>query len=293
MTTALSLFAGAGGLDLGARMAGLDVTASIEFKPVTVQALTANGFHGIQADVTTIDFQQWRGVDVIFGGPPCQGHSLANHAKVGTERNDLVWQMVRAARETGARDVLIENVATFDKHLLGEVLRELAALGYWVGTEILNAADYGVPQTRRRRFIRATKSLLLDPWPEPTHAGRWVSIDEALGDLYAEMERAELPAWAHGLNYKPDVRLMDNQKSWKGALLGRLGTEPAQTITEACNYWRVRKDGEVMKLGYRGAARLQTFPDGHVFVGGKEDRGLQVANAVPPLLAWHLLRGVA
>ncbi|MFC5846685.1 DNA cytosine methyltransferase [Deinococcus petrolearius] len=282
---AVSVFAGAGGLDLGARMAGVNVVASIERDPLACEALALNGFHPVQADVTGVDFRQWRGVDVLFGGPPCQGHSRANHAGVGLERNALVREMLRAARETRAREVLIENVATFGRALLGEVMDELTRMGYWVGTEVLNAAHYGVPQTRERRFIRAVRGDLARPWPQPTHLRRPVTIDATLSDLYPQMERAELPRWSAGLNYKPDVRLMDNQTSFPGAVLGRTGDEPAQTITNTCHYWRVSQGGEVMKLGIRAAARLQSFPDEYRFVGGVGAQSLQIANAVPPLLA--------
>jgi DNA (cytosine-5)-methyltransferase 1 len=94
---ALSLFAGAGGLDLGARMAGLDVVASVEFNPLACQSLSANGFHPVQADVTAVDYSQWTGVDVLFGGPPCQGHSIANSSQrsVADPRNLLAYHLLR------------------------------------------------------------------------------------------------------------------------------------------------------------------------------------------------------
>lgn len=293
MTTALSLFAGAGGFDLGARMAGLDVVASIEREELPAQALTLNGFHAVQADVTTVDFTRWRGVDVVFGGPPCQGHSIANSRQRSTAdpRNLLAWEMVRAARETGARHVLIENVITMDPALLRDLCAALTALGYWVSTETLNAADYGVPQDRRRRFIWASRDFM-HVWPEPTTPHRKVSIDTALQGL--EFRSGPLPRWLLAGGVRAAWRLIDAQNRNKFGEQGRPGHMPAFTMTSGGYYHRVALGGdEFGMLDPHGMARLQTFPDGYQFVGNRDEQGLQIGNAVPPLLAYHLLRGVA
>ena len=289
--SALSLFAGAGGLDLGARMAGLNVVASVELDPLACKSLGLNGFYPVQADATALDYSQWRGVEVLFGGPPCQGHSIANTARsVADPRNLLAWEMVRAARETSADTVLIENVITLDRKLLMGLTGALAELGYWVSVRRLNAADYGVPQTRQRLFIMATRSLA--HWPEPTHLNNWQSIDSALADLWPTLERRRIPAWMDTRVYRPGARLRDEQDPRRGTG-GRMGHEPAQTVVRKAHNWTWIKDGESGRLGVKGAARLQTFPDDHIFVGGVQAQSLQVANAVPPLLAYHLLSGVA
>lgn len=293
MTTALSLFAGAGGLDQGARMAGLNVVVSVEREALPAQALVLNGFHPVQADVTAVDFSQWRGVDVVFGGPPCQGHSIANNAqrRVDDPRNLLAWEMIRAAEETGAGHVLIENVITMDEGLLAALCAALVRLGYWVSSRQLNAADYGVPQNRRRRFILASRDLG-DHWPMPTHAGRHVPMDAALAGL--TFRSAPLPEWMVQKGVRPEWRLIDAQNVSKKGAQGRAGHMTAYTMTGQSYYHRVRTaPGEYGMLDPHGMARLQSFSDGHRFVGNRDQQARQIGNAVPPLLAYHLLRGVA
>lgn len=299
MSTVLSLFAGGGGFDLGAHMAGLEIAASIELNPHAAQTLRNNFDHLVlEQDATTVDYSQWRGVDLIMGGPPCQGHSIANSLRRSSTdpRNELVWEMVRAARETGARTVLIENVPTFDKPLLEKVLITLAHMGYFVGYKIFNAADYGVPSTRRRLFILASKRLL--EWPNPTHRGNWQTIDMALENLWDDMDRSELPQWLKP-RAKPTYRLMDAQNTNKGServessRQGRSGNQPYFTLTRSCYYVRWQRKGETGKLGIAGSKRLSSFPDDFQFVGTKDRVGLQIGNAVPPLLAYNMLRGLA
>lgn len=295
--TGLSLFAGAGGFDLGAMMAGIDIAASIEWSPTdpkqhAAQALKLNAQHTvINQDATTVDYSQWRGVGIVFGGPPCQGHSIANSVfrSADDSRNQLVWEMVRAAKETGAQHVVIENVPTFDRVLLGRVLTSLAGMGYWVSSQNLNAADYGVPQTRLRKFILATKHLGVH-YPNPTHAGRWLTVDETLADLWSSLDRSELPDWLKPLA-DPKLRILDAQNKNKlGSRQGRRGDEPSITITRSCYYMRWQRGGETGKLGIKAAQRLQSFPDSWQFVGGKDNQGLQVGNAVPLLLAYAVLK---
>ncbi len=299
VSTVLSLFAGGGGFDLGAHMVGLEIAASIELNPHAAQTLRTNFDHTVlEQDATTVDYSPWRGVDIIMGGPPCQGHSIANslHRSSSDPRNELVWEMVRAARETGARTVLIENVPTFDKPLLEKVLTTLAHLGYFVGYRTLNAADYGVPSTRRRLFILASKQFLT--WPEPTHKRNWVTIDGALKGLWDDMDRSSLPEWLKP-RVKPAYRLMDAQNANKGgrravsSSQGRAGNQPYFTLTRSCYYVRWQRNGETGKLGIAGSKRLSSFPDDFQFIGTKDRVGLQIGNAVPPLLAYNVLRGLA
>lgn len=288
---ALSLFAGAGGFDLGARMAGLDVVASIEREALPAQALALNGFHPVQADVTQVDYSQWHGVDVVFGGPPCQGHSIANSSQRSTDdpRNLLAWEMVRAARETQARHILIENVITMDPALLSGLCAALTKLGYWVSSVNLMASNYGVPQDRRRRFIWASHDLM-HVWPEPTHIRQRVSIDAALKGL--SFRPGPLPQWLMAGGIKSSWRLVDAQNKSKFGEQGRPGHMPAYTMTSGSYYHRVRTEaGNYGMLDPHGMARLQSFPDDYQFCGNRDQRGLQIGNAVPPLLAYHLLRG--
>lgn len=207
---AIDLFAGAGGLSLGFEHAGFDVVAAVEIDPVHAAVHEFNFPHtkvlarsvsdltgdGIRAAAGLGD----RRVDVVFGGPPCQGFSMIGRRQIDDPRNALLQDFVRLAKEVDASYVVMENVKglTVGKHrgLLDELVDLLRTQGYEVRTpwRVLDAADYGVPQHRERLFLMAAKiGLDLPAYPAPTCTPADAaptddlpvgpSCAEALGDL--------------------------------------------------------------------------------------------------------------
>ena len=180
----IDLFAGAGGLSLGFEQAGFDVMASVEVDPIHAAIHEFNFPHCVVlpqsvADLTGKKIREAakigdRGVDVVFGGAPCQGFSLIGQRAFDDPRNQLVKDFVRLVKELDASYFLFENVKglTVCRHrqFLEEVITEFAAIGYQVRSpwQVLNASAYGVPQERERLILLGAKAGLdLPSYPIP------------------------------------------------------------------------------------------------------------------------------
>ncbi len=193
----IDLFAGAGGLSLGFEQAGFDVAAAVEIDPIHCSTHEYNfpNSKAICASVIDISGDQIRAsaglgkrdIDVVFGGAPCQGFSMMGKRALDDPRNQLVFHYVRLVKELNPKYCVFENVKglTVGKHqqFLREIMDALEEAGYDVLTDykVLNAADYGVPQDRRRLFlIGARRDQTLPNYPMPT---KRVTVSEAISDL--------------------------------------------------------------------------------------------------------------
>ncbi|MDJ0846256.1 DNA cytosine methyltransferase [Crocosphaera sp.] len=179
---AVDLFAGVGGMTLGFEQAGFDVLASVEIDPIHcgIHHYNFPFWSTICASVTQITGHQIRmlstiknkPVDVVFGGPPCQGFSLMGKRSLEDDRNVLVKHFIRLVLELQPKYFVMENVPgmAIGKHqiFLQEIFDEFAKNNYQVKTnyQILNAANYGVPQLRKRLFLLGCqKGLSLPNYP--------------------------------------------------------------------------------------------------------------------------------
>ena len=191
--TALSLFSGAGGMDLGVAEAGFEILASIENDPYCCETLRFAAeleilkTKVIEADIKNVDPLQLMTelglqigeLNLLFGGPPCQPFSQIGKKKgLEDERGLLLFQMTRFAETFQPKVIFIEQVkgllSARGKNgekgaILQLLLTELEALGYVPKWKVINAANYGVPQLRERVFIIATKEFNGFRFPEPTH----------------------------------------------------------------------------------------------------------------------------
>lgn len=192
----IDLFAGAGGLSLGFEQAGFDIAASVEIDPVhaTVHAFNFPHCRTIPKSVIGLNGQEilktagikHGSVDVVVGGAPCQGFSLIGQRALDDPRNSLVQEFVRLVSELGAKYFVFENVKGLtigrQKQFLDELIAEFAGAGYELRTpwQILNAANFGVPQQRERLFLLgARKGLDVPHYPGP----RTRAADYATSDL--------------------------------------------------------------------------------------------------------------
>lgn len=212
---AVDLFAGAGGLSLGLEQAGYEIAAAIEYDPIHAAVHEFNFAHAktFCADVSKISGAEIREgseigdreIHLVAGGPPCQGISMIGRRAIDDPRNALLKEFVRLVLELKPRYFLMENVAGLmvGKHrqLLDEVVEALEVGGdYEVVTpvKVLQAADYGTPQSRRRMILLgARKGVALPEYPDATHTPRTIkgvlpqdphlplgpSVLEALSDL--------------------------------------------------------------------------------------------------------------
>ncbi|MDY6939473.1 MAG: DNA cytosine methyltransferase [Cyanobacteriota bacterium] len=180
----IDLFAGAGGLSLGFEQAGFDVAAAVEIDPVHCAVHEYNFPHCemICQSVDRVTGEEIktrsqlgdREIDVLFGGPPCQGFSLMGKRLLDDPRNTLVFHFIRLIQELQPKYFVMENVKgmAIGKHqeLIGEVIEKIEYYDYDVVLpyQVLNAANYGVPQSRERLFlIGARRGLPLPKYPQP------------------------------------------------------------------------------------------------------------------------------
>lgn len=157
----LDLFHGAGGSSLGARMAGAKIIAGIDYWQIAHDSYI-NNFNGVKAiktDINTVSPKALRkvigDVDLIIASPECTNHSCAKGARARCEDSKMTaFQVIRFSKEFMPKWLVIENVIqmrSWDRH--SALVNELRSLGYYVREEILNAQEFGVPQSRRRLFL--------------------------------------------------------------------------------------------------------------------------------------------
>jgi DNA (cytosine-5)-methyltransferase 1 len=172
----ISLFAGAGGMDLGFKNAGFEIMWANDFDPDSVKTYRRNlGDHIVLGDIEKIKTDNMpNNPDVVIGGFPCQGFSIANLGRsVDDSRNKLYKQMLRVIKFKKPKYFVAENVAgilTLGKGaVIQKIIKDFKSIGYKVDYKLLNAADYGVPQARKRVFIIGNRLNLENPYPKQTH----------------------------------------------------------------------------------------------------------------------------
>ena len=206
----IDLFAGCGGMTRGFHDSGrFESIFAVEFDSFAAATYEAN-FPDVEMMATPIeDVKTFPEADVVIGGPPCQGFSALNRNLVGFERRGLWRHYLRALEQSGARTFVMENVPDLlrsDEYT--EFRKRAEKLGYTVEGRILNAADYGVPQRRRRAIVVGTRGFAF-AWPEVTHAepeslplGRkpWRTFRDAVEGLPLKPNGE---AWHVGRNPRP------------------------------------------------------------------------------------------
>lgn len=209
---AIDLFAGAGGFSLGIEQAGFDVAVAVEQDPIHAAVYTFNFPHTrvLCADIAKLSGQEikdavgkwashngqqtdWGGeIDLVFGGPPCQGFSLMGKGLPDDVRNNLVFEFCRLVKELQPRYFVMENVPglCLRKHssVLTRLISGFKAAGYEVTepVQVLNAASFGVPQQRRRLFLLGAQvgnAALIYPDPELRSKSQHLTVREAIADL--------------------------------------------------------------------------------------------------------------
>ena len=201
MPFAIDLFAGGGALSVGLKRAGFSILAAVEIEQHAFATYTANHpeVKAYKQDIRTINGRDLRAlvpggaIDLLAGCPPCQGFtSLTSKYRRYDSRNNLIREMARLVEETKPKTVMMENVpglAGRGRSLLKEFQDRIEQLGYEVDVDILQVADYGVPQNRRRLVLLAGLGFQV-PMPRPTHSKNknealapWRTVRDALSGL--------------------------------------------------------------------------------------------------------------
>lgn len=321
----VDLFSGAGGFSLGFKNTGSFVSVfANDFDKDSTETYNANfGQHCLWDDVNNVD--TFPPADVIIGGPPCQGFSNLGAHIPDDPRNQLWRHYVRAVEQIRPMIFVVENVPPLLNSEEGqELMRETRNLGYEVEGRILNAADYGSFQTRKRTIIIGSR---IGPvrFPQQTHADPsrnghtnlfpWRTVREAIGDLPRKptgenlhigrnptpksMERYKhIPAGGNRWNLPIELMPECWIKKTKGGtdLFGRLWWD-RPSVTIRTEFYKPEKGRylhpeENRPITHREAARIQGFPDDFVFRGSKISIAKQIGNAVPVQLAQSIAKAV-
>lgn len=206
----ISLFSGAGGMDLGFINAGFDIVWANDFFKEAVESYKKNVDDRIvYGDITQIDSSEMPDeIDLVIGGFPCQGFSVANTKRsMKDERNFLYKEMLRVIRDKKPKFFVAENVKGILSMKKGKVIemikKDFRSLGYEVDARLLNAAEYGVPQARERVVIIGNRIGVNNPYPKPTH---WVD-----SKTYETKKGLKAPVTVEQtIGFLSDVRLSDN-----------------------------------------------------------------------------------
>lgn len=341
--TAISLFTGAGGLDLGFEAAGFETAVAVEMDRRCVETLRANRkWPVIERDVghvTTEELLTTAGLepedaDVLIGGPPCQPFSKSGFWATGEARRlddpraTTIDHYLRILEEARPRTFLLENVEGLGFKGKSEGLERIRSAirginerhgtHYRESVGVLNAADYGVPQLRRRLFVVGARNGALFRFPATTHVAPndavpgdnrpyWRTAWDALHDLPEPQDAALtltgkwaslLPSIPEGQNYLHHTERGEGEPlfGWRrrywSFLLKLAKHQPAWTLQAQPGpatgpfHWSSRR------LSMREMARLQTFPDDFDVKGSVADAQRQLGNAVPSLLAEVLARAI-
>jgi len=186
----VSLFSGCGGLDLGFINAGYDVIWANDFFNEAVETYKKNiGEHIILGDISKISSSDIPdSFDILLGGFPCQGFSIANiRRSMDDERNFLYKEMLRIMKDKRPKFFLAENVkGLLSMHkgkIIEMIVNDFKKIGYNVDYKLINSADFGIPQQRERVIILGNRIGIENKFPKPTHADRYISVKEVVGDL--------------------------------------------------------------------------------------------------------------
>lgn len=326
----IDLFCGCGGFSLGFERAGFNILLGIDVWKDALETFSYNhkGSKTLLADLSTIKPQDTvallddRPVDVIIGGPPCQGFSIAGKRIVDDTRNKLYKSFVAFVEHFQPKAFVLENVPNI-LSIGGGVVRDsivtdFSNLGYTVEYKILTSSDFGVPQNRRRAIFVGLKNGHHYSFPQPLKSEK-ITSEEALSDLpegdiedgdcypneaSSEYQRVMRKNSTGVFNHHPSVH---NQKTIDIISLVPDGgnykdlpfdLQSTRKVHIAWTRLNSRKPSFTIDTGHRHhfhysynriptareSARIQSFPDDFIFLCSRTSQYKQIGNAVPPLL---------
>lgn len=317
----IDLFCGAGGLSLGFENAGFENVFAVEMNPNFAKTYLRNfsGHNLIVDDIRNIDnntikkLVENNEVDVIIGGPPCQGFSIAGNIGrtfIDDERNRLFKEFVRFVTCIQPKMFVMENVATMATHLKGKTINTIvdafkrAGCGYKVKYKVLNSVNHGVAQERRRIVVVGIRSDIDSSFLYPKEHKELLTIKDVIDDLpkLISGQESNIPnhiAMKHSIqmlkkmNYVKDggnrMDIPEELRPKSGDIRKYIrydSTKPSICITGDMR--KVFHYEQNRALTARELARIQSFPDDFIFEGSSIQIQQQIGNAVPPKLAYEI-----
>ena len=306
-----TLFSGGEGVGVGLTSAGLHHAWGIEYDAQIAAVAQANGFDVRVADVRAVDYAALPRVDWLHASPSCTRASVAN-ANAGEAREDIetAAAVVRALDAQQPAIFTLENVWRYRTFkAFRDICDALGRHGYIWTYSHENAASYGVPQTRKRLILRASRGLL-PPMPQPVP---WVGWYAAIEDLLPTLPKSKLAPWqlarlpeelrgrvlisktADKFEHGSKAILVAGLLNTNGTKLTRRdGGEPSFTVTTSLNQKDVRAavGVRVVSMTPRCLARFQSVPDSYWLPDGRALAAKVIGNMVPPLLMQRIAEGM-
>ncbi len=292
--TVVSLFSGAGGLDMGLENQRVKtIWANDIDKDACATHRLWSQAEMVQGDISKIDFNDIPKSDIITGGFPCQGFSLAGPRKLDDKRNALYRYFVKLVEEKQPYAFVAENVKGIltlgDGAIIEAIIEDFADKGYNVFPNLVNAADYGVPQDRWRVImIGFRKDLKIAEFEFPKPFEKRVTLREALEGM-PEPSQSDVCHAAFSSRYmsRNRKRGWDNLSYTIPAMSKQVTIHPSSPNMEKVgeNEWVFGENGITRRFSWQEAAVIQTFPRDMIFVGNLTSKYKQIGNAVPVKLA--------
>lgn len=292
--TAISLFSGAGGLDLGFENAGFRTIWANDFEPDACK--THENWSSAKVvcdDIAKIDTSDIPDADIMLGGFPCQGFSLSGPRKIDDSRNVLYKHYVRIVKEKKPLLFLGENVKGLltmgNGQIIDAIIAEFSECGYDVFYKLLNARNYCVPEDRERVIIVGfRKDLGIHEFEFPAARPYQITMRDVLSDM-----PAPLPDEVCNAPYSSRYMSRNRKRGWDDvsytipAMAKQVTLWPGSPdmVKIDKDLWTFGEDGITRRLSWREAAAIQTFPADLEFYGDLTSKYKQIGNAVPVKLA--------
>ena len=301
--TFVDLFCGAGGLTEGFTNASYNAVSSVEISKIASETHLfnfpeCNHFCGDIAEYDATKFTNGVEIDLVIGGPPCQGFSVAGKRDPNDPRNKMFNQFVRVVDELKPHYFVMENVPGIITMKGGTVITSIREafekIGYITSIAILEAAEFGVPQLRSRAILIGNRHSLWNPAPSPLLIkNNYIPIENGLIGL-SDWER--LPEinheWTkHSKKFEERISKVPQggslYETFIDAYKRQYSNVPSMTIKE--NHGGTHIHPTLNRcISAREMARLQSFPDNFFFKGSMKKAMWQIGNAVPPLLGQNV-----
>ena len=295
--TAVSLFCGAGGLDLGFDRAGFRTLWANDFDADACKThQNWSNAEVVCGDISKVEVETIPDSDVILGGFPCQGFSLSGPRKIDDSRNALYKHYVRIVAAKNPKIFVGENVKGLltmgNGQIIEAIIDEFSACGYNVFYKLVNAKDFGVPQDRERVIICGfRKDLGIENFELEIPDVETMTLREALADL-PTVKPEEVCTAPYSSRYMSRNRKRNwDQVSYTiPAMAKQVTLYPGSPDMEKVDkdIWKFGDNGITRRLSWREAAAIQTFPKELEFCGDIISKYKQIGNAVPVKLAEYV-----
>lgn len=290
--TAISLFSGAGGLDIGLDHAGIKTLWANDFNHDACETYKLwSDAEVVEGDIGKVDFTTLPDTDVITGGFPCQGFSLAGPRKIDDSRNSLYRHFVRLVDLKKPKIFIAENVKGIltlgNGTIIDAIVDDFQSKGYIVQYKLLNAADYSVPQERMRVIIVGVRNDIKSTFSYPEKENRTVTLRDVLWKMESPKDDEICTA-----PYSSRYMSRNRKRGWDEisytipAMAKQVALHPSSPdmIKVDTDLWKFG-EGVTRRLSYKEASAIQTFPSNMVFIGDLTSKYKQIGNAVPVKLA--------